>query len=240
MGKLANRITGLAFAGLLAATSLVHSNANDNGIHFYLGVNGGCESLDGRYLALNPVIGETHFATIGNKSGFIGGVLGAQTYLCQNFFIALQGNALYNTLDAQVRKSTNTFGVPNHVVKVKNSLQYGLDARLGFRFCEITPYILGGFEAGKWTMTLANESTAYVRGIPPYSRLSFSKTLWGPKVGIGLSFPIYCSLIANLEYSYTWFGRVSAELVDIPTAVLWHHRERIDQNSFTAGLNYLF
>lgn len=208
-------------------------------IQFYVGAVGGVSALSGEYHALNPIIDDRHTATPGVTSGIAGGVLGVQVEFCQDIFVGLQANALYNSLSKTIRSSTDSFAVPSHVVHLKNNFEYGVDARIGMNICNAMPYVLAGIEAGKFKMTLSNDTLVPLRGIPP-GGAEVSKTLWGPKVGVGVTFPIACNIYLNLEYSYTWFKNVKTTLIDSVTQIAWDHKVRVNQNMFLVGLNYMF
>lgn len=217
--------------------------ANLDSFQPYVGITGGVSALNARYRALNAAAGDRHFATGADTDALLGVVLGAQTSFCNQFSFALQANGLYNDLKKTIRSSTSSTGIPNHVVDVKNHFQWGVDARLGWNICHVAPYIIAGFEAGKWRLGLSNQSTVINRGIPALSSLHFSKTLWGPKAGLGVTFPILCNLFANIEYTYTWYGKIHTDLIIPATttaAVDWNHEIKIRQNAFTIGLNYFF
>lgn len=229
-------------SGLMLSSTLTYAYGQDNwrDFHAYIGITGGVSILEGDYRAHDDTIfGENHRVHAGSTDGLVGGVIGIQTIFSDIFF-AIQANALYNSTDRLVRSGTTPLGVVGHSVNLKNNFQYGIDARIGITFCGgATPYILGGVEGAKWTMELRNDTLTPFRGILP-GTTNISETLWGPKVGAGVTFPISCNISGNIEYSYTWFGRISRDLLDPLTAVNWNHRHEIHQNAFTFGLNYLF
>jgi opacity protein-like surface antigen len=102
----------------------------------------------------------------------------------------------------------------------------------------VTPYLLGGFESGHWSLILNNNSGSDNRGIAANSIVSLGKTLMGGKVGGGVTFPITCQLSANVEYSYTWFGSIDRDLT--AGGQTWNHSTNVRQGSFLVGLNYSF
>lgn len=207
----------------------------------YIGLAGGVAPLSGYFQGQTAATGETHYVTTGGTAGLIGGVYGVQTNW-DSFFFAIQANTLYNTTQRTVGKATTTTApaVVNYDVEYRNHFQWGIDARLGWTLCGINPYVLGGFESGSWRLALSNNSTLSNLGIPAGSTVNTSKTLWGGKVGAGVTFPILGCLWANMEYSYTWFGRVSTTLTDAITGFSWNHRAEVRQNSILFGVNYLF
>ncbi len=210
-------------------------------VQYYVGGAGGVSALSGQYRALNASAGNTHYSRSGGTHLLIGGVAGAQTTLCDDYYAALQFNALYNNLDKNLRSDTNAAGALNNVVSLRNNFQWGLDARFGMEtMCGATPYLLGGFEIGKFNLQLSNPSGVSERGILGGSTLNHKKSLVGGKFGVGVNVPICCQWVANLEYSYTWFGNVQTTLVDSVTGLTWNHKTEVRQNSVLLGLNYLF
>ncbi len=204
----------------------------------YIGIQGGVNPLSGRYRVEDAT--EKHTTKMGTTSGLLGATLGAYTYFSDRVFFGIQGNALYNSLHNNVITDTNAVGISNHIVTLTNHFQWGFDARLGYAICSATPYILAGIEISNWTMLLKNGSDVTTFGVPPGSELRFSKTLSGPKVGGGVTFPIACCINANFEYSYTWFGNIDAELIDPLTTADFRYKTRVQQSSFLIGVNYLF
>jgi opacity protein-like surface antigen len=205
----------------------------------YVGITGGIDYLSGDYTALSTDgSGDRHLATAGKTQGLIGGVIGIQKTFCNNIYTAIQGNALYNTANQKIRTSTNTSGVENMGATQRNHFLWGVDFRLGYTVCNVTPYLLGGFESSYWSLGLNNNSGSDNRGIPANSVINIGKTLWGGKVGGGVAFPITCQLSANIEYSYTWFGNISRDLT--ASNQTWNHSTNVRQGSFLVGLNYSF
>lgn len=227
---------GVLLAGSSAAQAFVFNNIN---IRPYIGIKGGVTASTGRFSSTNVDGGDSHCGHFGRTSGLVGGVLGAQTTLCNNVFLAVEGNALWNDGDQVIHRGTNTAGIVNNRAKIRNDFVWGFDGRIGYTFCNVSPYILGGFESGEWRLKLSNETTASFQGIPPGS-YEFKRTLYGPKVGAGVTFPITCNLYMNFEYSFTWFGKVSNRLLDSVTEDTWARKTRYQLNAYTLGFNYLF
>lgn len=224
---------------LTLALSIFAANPCDAILDGYIGVVGDVGSLSGNYKGLNRIVNDKHSATIGGTSGLVGGTVGLQSYILDVFF-AVQANALYNSYDKTVRSSTTMTGILNYVVNLKNNFMWGADVRVGYRIFCTTAYVLGGFESANWRLRLNNDSSSSVRGIPALSMVRTDRTLWGPKVGVGIMFPLICSLYANMEYSYIWFNRMNKSLVDSITGFEWNHKESARLHSFTLGLNYVF
>lgn len=224
---------------LLSSALYANECCCERNFSFYIGGVLGASFPGNTYTGRNEVGGDTHFATFGGVSGIGGGVVGVQTYCC-NWLFAGQVNVLGNSLDETARKSTNTSGIANHQVYVKNAFQWGADLRLGYRVCGATPYLLGGFESGRWQMGLGNFSAVSNRGIPANTILLFRKNLYGGKVGCGMMVPLCSRLVLNMEGSYVWFGKIQTSLVDSVTLFTWSHKENIQQGTLLAGLNWLF
>lgn len=234
-------------------------------VQFYIGIVGGMSALNGEYRAkmtLPEVSPETgiphHIASVGESNTMVGGVAGASFSFCDDdFFIALQANGLYNSLHKTVRSGTDEIGRLNHAVHIKNNFEYGIDVRFGANFCNAMPYLLAGIEAGEFQVKWLNNTLTPFLGIPAATQevrngitvttpglVKHKKVLWGPKAGIGITFPVTRDLAFNLEYSYIWFGSINKELVILNEAKnpvqTWNHKFRIHQNTILIGLNYLF
>lgn len=207
----------------------------------YIGIIGGVAPLAGTYKATEVTpSGSLDSASLGGTEGLVGGVYGVQIHYCKHGFFALQANTLYNTTNQTVSVNKSAEGIVNAEALIKNHFQWGGDARFGFRVRSANPYILGGFESGRWEMKLKNDSDGYERALAPYSTESRSKTLWGGKVGAGVTFPLFNCLWANMEYSYTWFGHIKTVYENPTNGNIWTHKVSIQQNSLLFGLNYLF
>jgi hypothetical protein len=205
----------------------------------YIGVQGGPAAFDGRYTAQQGV--NTVAFDAGSTSGIIGGCLGIDARFGVGY-AALEGNIAYDTLDQMIGLLTSSIGIPNHVIKAKNSLLGGALVKLGFFADETAIYGLAGFSAGRWTLGLENDSAlSYSRGIQPQSSLYFNQILAGPKVGAGARFPIQWDwLIFDMQYSYNWYGDLTANLRDLGTDTVWSHTLRNNQHMFLFSLNFAF
>lgn len=205
---------------------------------FYVGVTGGLGFLSGNFES-QALSGETHDHSSSQSFGIVGGVLGMQTYICDDLFFAVQTNFLYNRIN-DLKKLDTAEGSRNFEVSLKNYFQGGFDARFGLRFCGTTPYVLFGVEAGRFARELNNESAISSRGVPAHGKISRTQCLWGPKVGAGITFPIDCHLWLNFEYDYTWVGSIVDSLTDPVTQETWHHRDKIRQSSLLGGINFIY
>jgi|LakMenEpi03Aug12_release.lakeMendotaPanAssembly.Ray.scaffolds.fasta_scaffold480009_2 hypothetical protein len=205
----------------------------------YIGIQGGPAAFDGRYTAQQGV--NTVAFESGGTSGIIGGCLGVDARFGVGY-AALEGNVYYDTLDQMIGLLTSSIGIPNHVVKAKNSILGGAVVKLGFFAEDSAIYGLAGFSAGRWTLGLENDSAlSYSRGIQPQSSLFFNHNLFGPKVGAGARFPIQWDwLIFDIQYSYNWYGDLSVSLRDLGTDTVWSHTLRNNQHMFLFSLNFAF
>lgn len=234
----------LVFLPLLA---IAHDDYRDGHFHPYLGITGGLGAEAGYYRATGydppgpfPKKGD-RYGTIGKTTGLAGGVVGVQVAFHDHFFFAIQGNALWHSLNGKtVFRSTDDNGINNHIVHLRNNFQFGLDTRLGVFVKKAMAYAIVGAEAGRWKMALLNPSSVSNVGIPANSKAHSSAMRWGPKVGVGVTHPIYKKLFGNIEYSYTWYGSLHKTLVDFTGNIHWKHRANIRQNTILLGLNYVF
>ena len=239
-------------ACMVLAMGASNLNANFGGdccdccqdFQFYAGITGGISAFSGHFRSSAPLPNGSSLAqnaSFGGTHGLFGGVLGVQTTVCDDWYVAGQINLLYCSLNRRIGSLTDAAGTPNAIATLKNRFQYGFDGRIGMTTCSgATPYVLGGVESGKFTLQLENQTGTSNAGIPANSRLSNHRTLWGPKVGFGVNFPICCEWVANFEYSYTWFGHIQRRLNDVPTTLNFTHKQNVRQNSVLLGLNYLF
>lgn len=248
-------LTACVFSCALVS-NLSASILGDN-IQLYVGVVGGASAITGDTRGSNETTNiERHHGSFGSTNGLFGGVFGAQMnfYNCndpcndccgggfsdlfQGYFVGVQANVLYNGLDTHARRDTRSDGF-EYRSRIKNDFQYGFDARLGVNICGVMPYILGGGEAACFQFrNRTHQPIVGAEDIDEHFR--HSKTLWGPKVGVGVTFPITCSIYANMEYNYVWFGSLRRSHQNSSTQEFWHNRGNFDQNSFLVGLNYMF
>ncbi|MDR3625057.1 MAG: hypothetical protein P4L16_07970 [Chlamydiales bacterium] len=236
--KKTNYLILTCLIAIFIASSSCANNFCYQRVNAYVGIVGGANSPSGKYRAFDRISGETHRATLGGLEALGGGVVGVQTY-SDNFFIAVQGNLLYNSASRTLTHDTDTSGIANHTANLKNDFQWGADLRLGYAICQVTPYILGGFATGHWSLRLENNSGTSNFGIPANSVFSLGKSLWGPKVGGGITFSVD-SYMVNFEYSYTWFGSINRDLTDSLSDHTWNHHQSIQQGAFLVGINWLF
>ena len=141
----------------------------------YVGVAGGVAATTVRERVHDSLFGSRFNNHAGQTSGLIGGVVGVQTFLCDNIFVAVQGNALYHAQGRHehcVRDGITGFAFHTHL---RNHFQWGIDARLGMSFCGATPYILGGFELAHWKFKFNNDNIVEFPFVTNFSR---GKTLW--------------------------------------------------------------
>ncbi|WP_237762271.1 outer membrane protein [Legionella shakespearei] len=173
-------------------------------------------------------------------NSFLGGaLLGIQKYFYNDVYLALAGNALYNSYDTSIRLSTSaTTGVTTMDVNLSNDFQYGLNVRLGKRFGTATPYLLAGVEAGKWDMTLTNASNVSARGLLANSSTTFGKTRSGFQAGLGTLVSLNDNWNFGIEYAHTWFGTISNN-GSVPSQN-YLHEAKIEQDQALFSLNYLF
>lgn len=227
----------LASAPLLHAGTMGDIQEQPAAYSFFVGATAGMAMHEGTYRAVNA-IGDFHYSKNGGDSFLGGGIAGIETKI-SDFYVALVGNALYNSLSTDGRVSTNAVGVRNHVFSYKNDFQYGGNVRVGTNIWNATPYFMAGVEAGRWEMNLSNRSATFNRGIAPFSSTTYKETLVGPQVGLGvlLSANDYS---VGMEYAHTWFGSVDKNLVTPVTGAVWSHRHKVEQNQVLISAAYKF
>ncbi|MBM3197609.1 MAG: hypothetical protein FJZ61_06495 [Chlamydiae bacterium] len=203
----------------------------------YIGFQAGPAAYDGRYTAQHAV--NTVAFDVGSTSGIAGGCIGIDGRFGVGY-AAIEGNVYYDTLDTMIGLLTSSIGIPNHVIKAKNSVLGGALLKLGFFAEDTALYVLGGFSAGRWTLGLENDSAiSYNRGIQPQASVFFNHNLAGAKVGAGVRFPIQWNwLVFDMQYSYNWYGDMTINLRDLGTDSIWTHTLHSDQHMFLFSLNF--
>lgn len=208
-------------------------------LDLYLGPTIGTSIIDGKSYSVGPT--DHHFRKVGLHGFLAGGVLGIQykRFCHEALYLGAQMNLLGNTLNGVTGTSTvGGMSVNNLIIKVKNNFQYGIDGRLGINYNHFTPYVLAGIQTVRWDLTLQNDSTASVRGVPGNAKRQFSREQVGPKIGFGVLLPLACNLNLNIEYNYTFFRKFRETLLEAGTE--WHNDKIFRQNAVILGLNWLF
>lgn len=217
----------------------------------YIGGSVGLSIPQVRFGSHNTGTGEHHH-TIGGATSFLGGGLVGIDYtwcdlFCSSLYTALEANVRYNSYGRDTARHTDLLGASNFRVHTTTNLQYGLDLKIGIPVdcCGTTPYALIGVEAARFKTKLHNDSTVAVRGIAPGSSRTFSKTRSGPTVGAGVRFRVWECVDADLQYSYTWYGRHSITATDStavgtlpPVVSNWNHKARLEENRVLLSLSF--
>lgn len=210
-------------------------------IDVYVGGALGVGSFDGRTSITNSLLPENHYANHGGTSFIGGGLLGAETIMCNGIYAAGELNALYNSHNFRARRFATGAGIIS--TKINNDFLYGADFKLGYDWNCVLPYVVVGVSAAKFRTHLSNPGTGTVFGIPAGSSSSFSKTRYGTKVGFGVRFGVWECLDMDLQYSYTWFGSQSRSFIVPVTGgptTSWRFITRHDQHRFLVSLNMPF
>lgn len=213
-------------------------NCCGQNFNFYIGAVGGLTHPGNSYRFTDNVANDAR-VTFGGITGIGGGVFGVQTYCC-NWLLAWQFNVLGNSHNKTL-VNAKINGVGPFKTELKNNFQWGGDLRIGYRLCGATPYVLGGFEGGRWELKLQNLLPEPALGVAAGATQHVKKFLYGGKVGGGVMFPFFSNcLVGNVEYSYTWFGKHKKTLTDPTGASTGTHKTNIQQGMFLVGLNWLF
>ncbi|MCL4380452.1 hypothetical protein M1466_03135 [Candidatus Dependentiae bacterium] len=209
---------------LLSATASLSAYNCTEWSQAYWGIIGGIQAYNGAYTAENMATKEKNCAQHGATSGDIGGVIGLRTFWCEKIFLNAEGELLYNSLQKTIRSSTDTTGTPNYLVTIKNNIQGGVSGRIGYAFCdEIVGYLVGAIDAGRWQVTLGNQTATPTAGIAATSSTCYTKTAAAGRFGIGIwwSLTEYCQL--RLETSYL-FGPTQCIALPMTSAnQQWQH-----------------
>lgn len=203
----------------------------------FLGATAGMGMYDGTYHAAN-LFDDSHSSRNAGNSFLGGGIAGIESKL-DEFYLAIVGNAIFNTLSQDGRVSTNFSGTRNHIFSYKNNFQYGGNFRLGANLWGASPYLMGGLEAGTWEMQLGNNGSTFNRGITPFSNYGYKQTLVGPQAGMGFILAVE-NFNVGMEFAHTWFGTIRQSLLDPTTGISWNHKNKIEQNQFMISAAYKF
>ncbi|HLB56866.1 MAG TPA: outer membrane beta-barrel protein [Coxiellaceae bacterium] len=182
-------LTATAFAGgpdHMALASTTAQPSNQTG--FFLGATAGMGTFntDETFTA-----GGTTASIRNGVNSFLGGLLGGyQTVFSNNLYLAIVGNAMYNSLNANLITLSTT-----NISSIKNNFQGGAAVHFGKRMGTATPYLSAGVEAGSWKYSIPGFST--------------TKTLVGPLAGVGVMFDVCHHWNAGLEYDYTWYSNIN-------------------------------
>lgn len=212
-------------------------------IDLYVGGAAGLGSYDGTYNLRNVTTGTSVDRANTGATTFVGGaLLGAEHYFCGDYYVAVELNALYNSLKKNLLHDTNTAGVANHTVRVRNEFLYGADVKLGMNLCGVTPYFVAGVVAARYKMELRNSSGTENFGIPPRLNEKYSRTLVGPKVGIGVRWGFWECLDLDFQYSYTWYDtdKITARLFSSRLQTNYRHSTEHNQHRFLLSINMPF
>lgn len=220
--------SAIGFAGAMGPVAMCQ------GVSFFVGAAGGIGMLQGDYSASDFANRDRVYTHLGQNNFLAGAVFGLETVLPNTVYLAVVGNGLYNS------QSDTVFTSANHIATIQNNFQFGANLRLGVQMGNITPYILGGAEAGTWRLGLDNPGNSWNRGIAPRLFTDTSDTRIGPQAGAGvlLNLNNYWSL--GLEYAHTWFGNVSMALNDGLTFRHWVHQANINQDQVLFSAAYKF
>lgn len=186
-----------------------------------------------------------HHHVLGGGTSFLGGLVLGVDYtwcdvFCTNLYTALEFNARYNSYDKDVGRETNTVGIADFRTNVHSNFQYGLDFKLGIPVdcCGTTPYVLVGVEAAQIRTKIHNDTAISFRGVPAFGSLSYHKTRAGVNAGFGVRFRVWECVDADLQYSYTWYGRHNRSVLDTTTGLVWKHKTRLEENRVLLALTF--
>lgn len=228
--------SALAFAGEMGPVLFGRN------IIFFAGGAAGVGMLQGNYTAFDPLNADTHYTKLANNN-FLGGALfGAETVFSNNMYLALVGNALYNSQSSVqfLSKSPATAPVADHIISLFNNFQFGANLRIGMQMKNVTPYVLGGIEVGTWELGLANRSSHWVTGIAPNSDSQYKKTLIGPQAGLGTLIALNSYWGIGMEYAHSWLSHVASNVLDNSNRHFWRHKASVAQDQILFSVNYKF
>lgn len=209
----------------------------------YVGGAAGIGSYNGSYKLTDVPTGTSLDRARTGATTFVGGaLLGAEHCFCDDYYVAVELNALYNSLKKNLIHDENVAGVAFHTVRIRNEFLYGADVKLGWCLCGVKPYIVGGIAAARYKLELRNASPLTEFGVLPTTIQKYNKTLVGPKFGVGVRWGFWDCLDLDFQYSFTWFDtrRISATLVSAAEESTFTHRVEQNQHRFLFSVNMPF
>ncbi len=216
----------------------------------YIGGALGIGSLDNSYRVHNLNSEERHYVRGGGLSFLGGGQIGVEDWFdncwCRcgyldELYAALELNFLYNSQNRVIRSDTDTTGVLNAGLRVKQDFLFGIDLKWGARFCSATPYIVTGYSLGVWESKLLNFSGTDNLGFSGHR--TRNKTRSGFKLGTGVRYDVCDCVFFDMQYSYTWFGKEHRQFTQAgtgPGAGTWKHELELNQQRVIFGFNWIF
>lgn len=204
----------------------------------YAGLSGGVGFDVGRFQMAQGV--NDHNADGGaGVYGMGGAILGIDNVFCNNLYLGIEGQALYSGLDQSVRRSSDSFGSAQPDNILTNSFRYITSAHIGFKYCNLIPYISIGASGGNFKLKTQNNSSTPARGIPANTAYNFSKNVYAFTPGLGLKINITPCLLGGIEYDYL-YGPTMKQTFTEPVTGPWEYTDKIREHTFLASLAYKF
>jgi len=226
------KISRLALLSGVLVASTAHAE-------FYVGPRLGPAFNTGAYSS-NDVgaPADVHSAKGGAGTSFFGGLGGGYMWSLEKFRIGLDAAFLFNTLNNQVRLSSDANGNARPSATLKNNFFYQVAARFGYALCnETIPFISLGLSGGTYKLTLKNAGAA-TRGLGAGSTNTLSKQSIGFMPGVGVLIPLSKTLMASFEYNAALGSKLSQNFT--ANGQTWNYNQRITQHTLALGLNWKF
>ena len=210
----------------LSAYTLKHLHLKPEVFSFFTSSQAALNTYDGTNQTINT-FDDLTAAYQGYNAFLYGGAAGFETQH-QTLYLSFVGNALYHALSQDERVH---YSLP-HLLS-RNEFQYGASMRLGTTYKHITPFISGGFEAGRWQTHIAPTAA--------YKMQSHHQntTLLGPQAGFGFLIR-QAKLRLGLEVAHTGFGSMHQTLIDAKSQQAISHKADVAQNQLLLSIQYVF
>lgn len=222
----------LTLGAMLLAFPIVSAHAS-----IYAGLGGGVGFDSSRF-----EISQGSNVTSNNGTGVYGmggAILGTDNVFCNNFYLGVEGQALYSGLDQSIRRSTTSFRSAQPGVDLTNTFRYLTSVHLGLKYCNLIPYISVGAGGGIFKLHIHNDSSAPAFGVPPNYAINISKNVYAFTPGLGLKINITPCLLGGIEYDYLVGPTIRRTLSD-PVTGPWDYSEKIREHTLLATLAYKF
>lgn len=171
----------------------------------------------------NRAFGGSDYSDSFSLHGVTGGVFGGYNWQSNNIVYGVEGDIEASGIVGH--NSDWPFGTDDHTrIRAQGSLR----ARLGYAVDNWMPYLTGGLAFG-------DIKTKFQDGAATDSK-SQVKTGW--TIGAGVDYAINANWIAQIEYRYADFGKITTNTNTTDPG--WQEHERLRTNTVRVGFSYKF
>jgi outer membrane immunogenic protein len=202
---------------------------------FYIGGQVGYQWGGDHNITATDAPGPTTLGPFPFKSnGIVGGGHAGVNWQTGQWVLGIEGDFEGSGVDGNLNVSV--FGTDTSVLSFKQKWQASLRGRLGWAFDRNLLYVTGGGAWSKFTHDATFDTTGVLGG--PLVEPSWSDTVSGWTIGVGLEHAFTQNLSARVEYRYTDFDSFSHASVAVPPATV--HTNDLTYSTVRVGLSYRF